>query len=464
MGVNQPVGLDQRLSTKGKPAAVRNLISYSPTTLVERSLLFSCIVVLPMQDYFPAIAGMSVSFLLFAVLAAYVIMNRPQALGTMWQHPVFIAAYAFIVISVLMEFTSPLPQYAQSRRFAEMIGGTICVAILCRDRPGLTAGLYGYIAAALWVSVALCLTSYGMLQGMGPASDFHAAEKIREEAFQEKIVGANLNRLAFVCTQGALVAFALCLSDKWERLRAPLLGIVAFCLIASFLPMSRGSAIVGLLGFAVIFYTHGGKFGRGLVMVCVLGLAMYTLVPEAVWSRMVYTTEVKESGKMEARAKLYTLAIDRLPEYIVGGVGAGNFYNKWAVEKGFSRTITDGRSTTMVPLPAHNAIVQLTIYWGILALSMFLLIMWCVYRLIPLQCGRDELSLALLGIIVSFGAHLLYGTDFSDKAQAIGVGMLVGARRWIWPSGVVSTGESSSHTLATDSNIRQTTTLGSSSG
>jgi hypothetical protein len=436
MEINQPVGLGQRPSTKGKPAAVRNILPYSPTTLVERSLLLVCIVVLPMQDYFPSIAGMSVSFLLFAILAVYVIVNRPRALGTMWQHPVFMAAYAFIVVSVLMEFSSPLPQYGQSRRFAEMIGGTICVAILCRDRPALTTGLYGYIAAALWVSVALYLTSYGMLQGMGPASDFHEAEKIREEAFQEKIAGANLNRLAFVCTQGALVAFALCLSDKWKHLRSPLMGIVAFCLIASFLPMSRGAAVVGLLGFAITFYAHGGKFGKGLVMVGVLGMAMYMLVPEAVWSRMGYSTEVRSSGKMEARAKLYTLAMDRLPEYIMAGVGAGNFYNKWAVEKGFSRTIIDGRSTTREPLPAHNALVQLTIYWGILALSTFLMIMWCVYRQIPFQCGRDELSLALLGIIVSLGTHLLYGTDFSDKAQAFGVGMLVGARRWIWPSGV----------------------------
>lgn len=438
--IDRSIRLDQRAPpVSGEPAASRYIPTEARTTPVERFLLFVSIAALPLQNYFPTVVGVSSSFLLFVALAAYVIVCRLRSLDKIWCHPVFIAAYAFFVISVLLEFSSPLPEYYQCKRFAEMIGGMICVATICRDRSILTVGLFGYIATALGVSVVLYFTGYEALQG-APADSFHQAEKVRLGAYGEKPMGANLNRLAHVCAQGALVAFALCLSDKWKRLRVPLLGVVAVCIIGSFLAMSRGAAVVMLVGLVVILYAGGFRQGKALILVSILGMGVYTVVPDATWSRMEFSTEVKGSGKMESRAKLYTNAFRRLPEYIVAGVGAGNFENKWAFQNGFysEKSAPDGKSTTRSLHLPHNALILLTIFWGILALLVYLLIAWCVYRSIPLQCGRDGLSLALLGIMVSLGALLLYGNDFSDKTYAIGVGMLVGARRWIWPNGIVS--------------------------
>lgn len=437
--INQPTRFDENPVAGEKPVAPRSILQpHSRSTLVERCLLFTIVVSLPLQDYFSSVAGMSFSFLLFTVLTAYVIVNRPRSVGVIWHHPVFIASYVFVVVSVLLEFSSPLPDYRQSRRFVEMIVAMMSVAILCRNRSILTAGLYGYIVMGLWVSFVVYSTGYETLQGM-EADDFRQAEKLREQAFAENPTGANLNRLAYVCAQGAIVAFALCLSDKWKRFRASLLGIVTFCTTASFLAMSRGAAVVMLMAFAVILHARGFRQGKALVLVFILGVITYAVVPDAIWSRMVFSTEVRANGKMESRANLYTTALKRLPEYVIAGVGAGNFYNKWAFEKGFAsvRTSRDGKSTEMALHVAHNALIQLTIFWGILALSVFLLIVWCVYQSIPFKCGRDGLSLALVGIMVSLGALLLYGTDFSDKAHALGVGMLIGARRWIWPSGIV---------------------------
>jgi len=313
------------------------------------------------------------------------------------------------------------------------------VAVLCRDRSALTTAMYGYIATALWVTVSLYLTGYETIQGMA-AEDYTQADRIRGEAFGTRTLGANLNQLAFLCAQGSLVGFALCLSDESRRFRVPLLGITAFCLFGTLLTMSRGAALVIVMGVAVILYARGLRFGKELIIVCVLGMAIYMVVPQAFWSRMVFSTEVGTSGKMESRARLYTLAIDRLPEYIMAGVGAGNYAKEWAFRNGFARvkTTPDGRPIEVKRYVAHNALLQLTIYWGILGLSTFLVIIWAVYRSIPLECGRDGLSLALLGIMVSLGAYMLYGTDFSDKVHALGVGMLVGARRWIWPTGIVS--------------------------
>jgi hypothetical protein len=397
--------------------------------LIERFMLMTAIIILPLENSIPTMAGMSLSFLIFTALALYVIMYRPRTLGVIFYHPVFIAAAAFIGVSALLEFSSPVPRYLEIVRFGEMMGGTACVAVLCRDRAGLTAGLYGYIAAALWVSIQLYLTSYGVLQDMGTADDFQEATKLRDNN-----VGVgfriNLNALGFVCMQGAIAAFALSLVEKAKLRRILFIGIACVCLVASFLSMSRGNALGSLVSFAAILYACGVKQGKALILAAIVGMAMYTLVPDAVWSRMTFTTAVGESGKMEARAHIYTTALNHLPEYIVAGVGAGEYYGAWGTKKGF---VAKG-----VVIGVHNTFLQIAIYWGVLGLVVYLWIIWCVYRSIPLGCGRDGLSLAMLGIIVSLGLWLLQNHTFYMKSFAFGVGLLLGARLGIWPTGIVS--------------------------
>jgi hypothetical protein len=396
-------------------------------------LLFAAMLILPLENYVPTVAGMAVSFLMFALLAAYIIVNRPRTLGKTWYHPVFIAAYAFIGVSVLLEFSSPLSRYGDLIRFGEMIGGAVCVAVLCRDRSALTVGLYGYIATALWVSIVLYSTGYETLQGM-EADDFGEASQLRRQAFGNKPMGANINSLAFLSAQGAIVAFALSLSDKLKHVRIPLLGAGAFCLIGAFLPMSRGAAVVLLVSFATILYVQGFKYGKALILASIIGMGVYMVLPDAIWSRMVFSTETAKSGKKESRMQLYDTSLDRLPEYIVAGVGSGNFHEKWGIEKGYGKHRAGG----MIAHGVHNSFLAITIYWGALGLVMFLWIIWEVYRSVPLRCGRDELSLALVGILVSIGLWMSQVHGFHDKPFAFGIGMLVGARRWIWPTGIVS--------------------------
>lgn len=389
-------------------------------------------IILPLENYFPTVAGMTVNFLMFAMLAAYIVVNRPSILGKTWYHPVFIAAYAFISVSALLEFSSPLSRYGDIIRFAQMIVGAVCVAVLCRDRSALTAGMYGYIATAFFVSIVLYSTGYGTLQGM-QADDFDESSHLRNQAFGNKPLGANINGLAFLSAQGAIVAFALSLSDKLKHLRIILMGAGAFCLIASFLPMSRGVVVVSLVSFATILYNQGFRYGKALILATIIGIGVYMVVPDAIWGRMVFSTETKH-GKMESRAQLYTTALNRLPEYIVAGVGAGNYFGKWGIEKGFARS-KDG---IVFAHGVHNSFLAVAIYWGILGLSMFLWLIWQVYRSIPSRAGHDELSLALLGILVSLGLYLMQLHGFYDKPFAFGIGMMVGARQWIWPVGIVS--------------------------
>lgn len=447
--INRPIRVDHNPMAGGTSSSVPAILPQFRTTLVERFLLLTSIVLLPLQDYFPALAGMSVMFLVYGALATYVIINRQRTLGEIWYHPVFIASYAFVFVSAILEYSSPLPEYGDIIRFAQMIGGAVCVAVLCRDRLALVAGLYGYIATALWVSIVLFSTGYEALQGMD-AEDFQQASKLRNQTFENKPMGANINGLAFVCAQGAIVAFALALSDRFKHLRTLLVGIAGFCLTASFLPMSRGAAALGLVSFAVMLYAHGIRHGKTLIFASVLGISVYAVVPEAVWSRMVFSTEVGKSGKMESRASLYDAALNRLPEYIVAGVGAGNFSKKWGLEKGFAKH----HEGALIAQPTHNSLLQITINWGIFGLMMFLWIIWCVYRSVPLHYGRDELSLALLGITISVGLILLQSHGFYSKQFSFAVGMLVGARQMIWPTGTVSAVEVNSNLSGDDISFR----------
>lgn len=434
--IDGPIGFDQRMRVSGTRAASRDGVPQSRTTLPVQALILLAMVALPLENNIPTVAGMSSTFLIFATLGIYVVVNRPHQLSQVWLHPVFIAAYVFLGVSVLLEFSSPLARYDECLRFGYMIGGAMFLSVLCSDRSGLTVGLYGYIAAALWVALYLYLTSYGMLSGMGQTQSFHEASKVRAQAFGDKSLAANINAMAFTCTQGAVVAFAFALAGKMKHRRIVFLGIAMFCLVASFLPMSRGAAIITLVSFTVVLYAFGFKHGKALILVSMLGLTIYGLVPEAVWSRMSYSTESR-SGKLEGRAHVYSTALNRLPDYVVAGVGAGNFWRKWGFEKGFNKD-QDG---VQVVFGAHNSLLQIMIYWGIIGLFLYLMIIWCIYRAIPWRCGRDALSLALLAIISSLGLWMLESHGFYDKWFACGIGMLIGARQWIWPTGIVSAAE-----------------------
>lgn len=416
----------------GLNRAQQTTVSVPRSTLVEQLLLFATIVMLPLQDHFPSVAGMSIMFLIFTMLGGYVIVSRPRTLSKTWCHPVFIAAYAFIGVSILLEVISPIPSYQDIIRFGQMIMGAVCVSVLCRDRSALAAAVYGYMAAALWVSVIIYLTSYGTLQEIGEVSDFTEAEKARGQAFDDKSLGASINGMAFVSAQGAIAAFAVSLSESLKYRRILWVGIAGACLVASFLPMSRGTVVVCLVAFATMLYAYGVKHAKTLILVSILGMGIYMLVPDAVWSRMVFPTGA-QGDVVDSRSILYTKAFDRLPEYVVAGVGSGNFWYKWGFEKGFGVS-KHGRSFVK---GVHNSLLQVTICWGVLGLFMFIWIIWSAYGAIPFGCGRDGLALALLGIIVSVGLLLLQQHNYYEKAFALGLGLLVGARQWIWPTGIV---------------------------
>jgi hypothetical protein len=426
------IDLDMKLGRRpiGAPTAARNVLPHCRTTRPERFLLLTTIIVLPLEFHIPTVAGFSSLFLMFAMLAGYVIVNRPHILDRIWRDPIFIAAFAFIGLSGLLEFASPLPSYEVIIRFGLMIFGAMLVASLCRDRLALGACLYGYIGAALWFGSVLVLTMYGTLHGV-MATGFEEASQIRAQVAMDIPVRNNLNAMSFTCAQGGIVAFAFALTSSSAHRRTLFSVIAVFCLVASSLPMSRSGMAIGILSCAAILYAYGLRHGKALIVAAMLGTSIYLLVPDAIWSRMEFHTD---RGAMETRAALFVTAVEHLPEYLFTGVGAGNFINKWGFENGFG-TKTPGRYTHVIVV--HNSFLQVMVNWGLAGLIPFIVMIWQAYRCVPKRCGRDALALSLLGIAVSLVLLMFVASEFYYKGFSLGLGMLVASRYWIWPSGIV---------------------------
>lgn len=393
------------------------------TTAFERVLLFLMVALLPLEENIPSIAGFTFTFILFGLMAAYVMSVHPRRLTQSMTRPVFLACYLFLSLGWLNELLHPGPSYHELARIGGMVGGAILIAAILRDKEALSSLLNGYLVAGLWVSIVLIMSSFGALQ-TATAVDFQSASNVRMAVIAGVPLKANLNGMAFVTAQGTVVALGLALKASSRAGKATLLALASLCLVGTAMPMSRSGIGIVLLSATAVLFAARVRLGK---MILIGGLAAATLVlvvPEVVWSRMSFSTEVQE-GRMEARAETYTAALSHLEEYFLFGVGEGNFWDSWALENDM---VMAGK-----PGGAHNCFFQVTIYWGIAGLFGLLLVVWQAYRCLPRANTQDRLAVPIPGLALSLlllmmVMHNLYSKDFS-----IGLGLLVGSRCWIWP-------------------------------
>ena len=393
------------------------------TSACERVLLLTTIAILPIEDTIPAIAGFSILFLMFGALSAYIFLHRVRSLGSTWLHPVFLSGYVFILLSALMESAHPNPYYADLIRVLFMILGGLSIAVLCRDRQALRACIYGYLLGSLWLSLLLMYESYGSLQN-ATANSFVQASLVRSEVTERLPLEGDLNALAFLTAQGAAVGLALTLTASSSILRKVFLGTTVCCSVGSFMPMSRGGIVILAISCMSILLAFGVTRIKALSLMILLGIGVLSVVPKVVFSRL--------DAAEGSRTRIYTRAIEHLPEYFITGVGDGNYTASWGYKHGFTSTEFGGNT-----LGTHNAFLQVDVFWGVAGLFAFVLLVWQAYRCLPKRCRNDGLALCLPGIAVSLFLYLLVSHTFYDKYYSLGLGLLAAARIWIWPTGVV---------------------------
>jgi hypothetical protein len=118
--------------------------------------------------------------------------------------------------------------------------------------------------------------------------------------------------------------------------------------------------------------------------------------------------------------------LEHLPEFVISGVGQGNFNGPWGSDSSFARL--DGSI-----LGAHNGPIQLTIYWGIPALLALIMVIFNGYLCLPKGRKDDYGALCVYGVAVSALLFLQVHHVLGAKQFAIALGILVGGRCWIWP-------------------------------
>jgi O-Antigen ligase len=419
------------LSTEAYPVARKSQIVrrdangvQQPTTRLECFLLMVTPVVLPLEQFIPIVDGFSIMWIWFAALTSYVLCQRLRSLNKTWLHPVFLAAYVMLALDFLIELSHPYTSYRDLTRIAQMIFGAVVVASLCRDRQALQATFYGYILAGFWLSTVLLTTSYGSLSGVS-ADDFQDASQIRGQVLSENPLGANANMLAAQVSVGTAAALALGLTARTTRHRCLFLGTTFVLAIGTFMPMSRGAILTLIVSCGVVFLSVRIRRGQKILLFIVVAAVIAVSVPAAIWSRMTFSTRT-QGDKTDPRTLVYAAAIEYLPEYVLTGVGSGNYWNAWAWNKPGFRY----RSSV---LGAHNIFFQVTIWWGLAGILGLLVVIWHAYRCLPKRSGKDPLSLCLLGTSVSLLLLMLFRHDLSSKEFALGFGLLVAASSWIWP-------------------------------
>ena len=396
------------------------------TTTTERYLLGATVLILPLQNYLPTLGGLSVGFIIFGMLAGYLVLYRPGILGKTLVHPVFLAGYVFVGIGVFMELVHNSTGFSELIRILLMMLGGVFVASLCRDRQAMLAFMYGLLVASVGLAAYLFLTTYGALSSV-KADNFDAASNIRAEVFSENDIALDLNTMAFFVAQGVVVAMTLALTTKKLSRRSIFVAITGFCLIATFLPMSRGGLAIMILSCASVIYYYGILRPKVFFTILLLVLGILVWVPDAIFSRFTFSTQANTSSHhVEARARVWMAAVEHFPEYYLTGLGMSDFYGNWGMNTGF-------RKGPRV-LGTHNCFAQVTIYWGLAGLFGLLLLVQQAYRCLPKFYGQDPLRLCVLGLTVSvalnmFVVHTLYAKEFS-----IALGMLVGGSNWIWPN------------------------------
>src|SRR5262245_693865 len=106
-------------------APLRRVPKVSGTTRIERFFLMALGVLFPLENHIPTLAGFICMYILFVVAAGYVLLYRCRALSRMCVHPVFLAAYGFLGVAVLVESFHPDSSYFEIYLNGLMFGGAI---------------------------------------------------------------------------------------------------------------------------------------------------------------------------------------------------------------------------------------------------------------------------------------------------------------------------------------------------
>ena len=393
------------------------------TTPFERWLLFFGIVLLPLQDHLPAVGGFSVMFIVFAFIGLYAALFRIKFLVRTAAQPIFGILYLLLAVALVMELTQTPSSLFEFRRLGLMVFGAIILASLCRDRRALQLGIYSFIISGLLMAFNLLLTVYEPLR-LIQVSSYAEASQLQAQASQEDLLRMDMNKMALVIAQGAVVALVLALAKKgrWWLLLFTIVSAVGVTLT-----MSRGGLVILILTTLYILTLKGRIRRRTFGVLLVSLLVLSYLVPDTALKRIEFTDwNFLADPHPSGRAKIYQAAVEHFPDYALYGVGSGNFWGPWGMGSWFRKgTAVQG---------THSYFLQVWVYWGLLAELVLVWALFKVRKLLPRTDDEDGVKIGLRAIAVSTFLYMFFSHVLSDKSFSITLGLLVGSSLWVFRS------------------------------
>jgi len=384
----------------------------------RRLALAASVIALPLQDHVPPIAGFSIVYLAFALLALIAVFTQPRALMRAASNRVFIAAYALLLVTLLVEALHTGPTFIWWGRMAQMVAGGVIIAALCRTERDIDAVLTGLIIAGLWVAFIIARSTAGL--GAASAVGFHEVSMLRGALLGEMGLRANWNTLAFICVGAAGVAATRAVLAR-NSMRFVYAGAALATVFATFLTFSRSGAASLMVVLGYVFYALMNRemFLRLALVVIATILVVALAVPSVVFERFTFSLDYDATGRRESRAMVYSTVIREIPDYIALGVGEGNFWNVWAIEHGL-----EAQGET---IGAHNCPLQILLYWGMPGLLCWLALLFVAWRTLRNSSRHNLHRVALKAFCLSVFMSSLASHDLSDKEFSMALGMIVGA-------------------------------------
>ena len=128
--------------------------------------------------------------------------------------------------------------------------------------------------------------------------------------------------------------------------------------------------------------------------------------------------------KTDGRLNLLRLTLNPISDYWGVGVGAGHYWDRWAVQNGLGRWLPNGRPAALGP---HNAFLAAWIYFGLPGLALLCLICLSALRACFKSRTASPESTALLGMLGLVIVWLMFTHSLYLKLFGVVIGLIVGA-------------------------------------
>lgn len=391
---------------------------------LDRLLVFLLVFSIYFEANLPYIGTASTPFVIFGITLVYIGITRLKTLLRLFSSRYFIAVAGFALLCVFMETIHPFPSYDTIFRFVNMSLGIFCIAVLCRDARSFDLALFTFVLASALQSIILIAGTLDILRSFS-AEGFYDATRVRLMAFEEFFLRGNLNELSYFSSIGAIIGVIWSYYEKRKGVRMLLLALTIPSILGVFLPASRTGAVIFFLSLLVFIYKSGVNLKRWILPALILSLFLVITVPEVVWVRLGSLMKISELQEEDSRTRVYLAVLRNMDDYLLTGVGAGNYWHGWAVDAGITN-----RHTTDLPSAAHNAFFQVWIFWGLPALLAFIYLIYEFSRAIENDISGNRRKACLFIFMMMIPVIFLFYHSFYHKTFSIGVGMLLAARFW----------------------------------